>query len=74
MFIALISGVVSGFLSSVSGSLTFISSFNYLTYYFYTNKRYSDWDFRKKNFVIYMASDFAASFARIFFETRKQLI
>lgn len=72
--IALISGVVSGFLGGAAGSLTFISSFNALTHYFYTTKKYSDWDFRLKNFCIYIISDFAASFAKIFFETRKQLI
>ena len=73
-FIALISGVVSGFLGQAAGSLTFISMFNTLTLHFYTHPTYQDWDFRKKNLCIYLASDFSASFARIFFETRKQLV
>ena len=31
-------------------------------------------DFRLKNYLIYLASDFNASFAKIFLESRKQLI
>lgn len=72
--IALISGVVSGFLGAAAGSLTFISTYNAMTYYFYTNKQYADWDFRLKNFLIYLSSDFTSSFARVFFEARKQMI
>jgi hypothetical protein len=72
--LALISGVISGFLGGAAGSLTFISTFNTLTYYMYSNKKYNDYDFRLKNYIIYLTSDFTASFARIFFETRKQLV
>lgn len=71
LYIALISGVVSGFLGAAAGSLTFITTYNSLTYYFYANKKYSDWDFRLKNYMIYLSSDFSASFARIIFEVRK---
>lgn len=70
----MISGVVSGFLGSAAGSLTFISTYNLLTHHFYSEKKYSNWDFRLKNFIIYLTSDFTSSFARVFFETRKQLI
>jgi hypothetical protein len=69
--IALISGVVSGFLGSFAGSLTFISTYNYLTHLIYADKKYADVDFRKKNFMIYLASDFTSSLAKIFFEARK---
>lgn len=31
-------------------------------------------DFRTKNYLIYLASDFTGSFAKVFFESRKQLI
>ena len=65
---------MSGFLGAAAGSLTFITTFNALTYSFHTNKKYDDWDFRLKNYLIYMGSDFSASFARVFFEARKQLI
>ena len=40
----------------------------------YTSDRTKDWDFRVKNFLVYLASDFTASFAKIFFEARKQLV
>lgn len=33
-----------------------------------------DWDFRLKNYIIYLTSDFTASLTKIFFEARKQLI
>jgi hypothetical protein len=72
--LALISGVISGFLGAAAGSLTFISTYNSLTYYFNTNKEYVDMDFRLKNMLIYIASDFTSSFVRTPFEVRKQLI
>jgi phage pi2 protein 07 len=40
----------------------------------YTNKKYNDWDFRTKNMIIYLTSDFMASFGKIMFEARKQTI
>jgi len=67
----LISGVVSGFLGSAAGSLTFISTYNSLTHHFYAQKQFTDWDFRLKNMIIYLTSDFTSSLARILFETRK---
>ncbi len=67
----MISGVISGFLGAAAGGLTFVTTYNFLTQYFYSSKRYIDWDFRLKNYMIYLSSDFAASFARLFFETRK---
>lgn len=70
----MISGVISGFLGAAAGSLTFITTFDQLTYYMYSNKKYSDWDFRLKNYMIYLASDLNASITKLFFETRKQLI
>jgi hypothetical protein len=70
----MISGVVSGFLGALAGGLTFITTYNSLTYYFYSNKRYVDWDFRLKNLIIYLSSDFTASVAKVFLEARKQLI
>jgi hypothetical protein len=38
------------------------------------NSKYKGLDFRVKNYGIYLVSDFAASFTKILFETRKQLI
>ena len=70
----MISGVISGFLGAAAGGLTFVTTYNFLTQYFYSTKRYLDWDFRLKNYIIYLSSDFSASFAKLFFETRKQLI
>jgi hypothetical protein len=70
----MISGVISGFLGAAAGSLTFITSFNLLTHHFYAKKKYVDWDFRLKNYLIYLISDFNASIAKVFLETRKQLI
>lgn len=70
----MISGVVSGFMGAATGSMAFISTYNFLTYYFYSNKKYVDWDFRLKNYLIYMGSDFTASIAKVFLEARKQLI
>ena len=72
--IAMISGVISGFMGAMAGSLTFITTYNGLTHYFYSSRKYLDWDFRLMNLVIYLASDFSASFAKVFFEARKQLI
>jgi hypothetical protein len=72
--IAMISGVISGFLGAVAGGLTFVTTYNFLSQYLYSSRRYLDWDFRLKNYMIYLASDFSASFAKLFFETRKQLI
>jgi hypothetical protein len=69
-----ISGLVSGFLGGLTGSLTFILMHNNLTTKFYTDPKYAEWDFRFKNYVIFSCSDLCASFARIFFETRKQLL
>jgi hypothetical protein len=70
----MISGVISGFLGAVAGGLTFVTTYNFLTQYFYTSRKFVDWDFRLKNYMIYLASDFSASFSKLFFETRKQLI
>lgn len=67
----MISGVISGFLGAAAGSLTFITTYNMLTYYFYSTKRYLDWDFKLKNFMIYLASDFTASISKVFLEARK---
>ena len=70
----MISGVISGFLGAAAGSFTFITTFDQMTYYFYSNKKYADWDFRLKNYIIYLISDFNASIAKVLLETRKQLI
>jgi hypothetical protein len=70
----MISGVISGFMGAAAGSLTFITTYNSLTNYFYWNKKYADMDFRWKNFIIYLASDFNGSITKVFFEARKQLI
>jgi hypothetical protein len=35
-FIALISGVISGFMGALTGAFTFITTYNTLTYYFYS--------------------------------------
>lgn len=67
----MISGVISGFLGAAAGSLTFITTFDYMTYHFYSNRKYIDWDFRLKNYLIYLISDFNASIAKVFLETRK---
>ena len=67
----MISGIVSGFFGALAGSFTFINTYNALTFEFYTNERTKDWDFRIKNFLIYIMSDFTASFSRVFFECRK---
>jgi hypothetical protein len=70
----MISGVISGFFGTAAGGLTFISTYEMLTFEFYCQKKYNGWDFRLKNYIIYLGSDFTASFARTFFEARKQLI
>ena len=70
-FKALISGVISGFMGALTGGFTFITTYNYMTYHFYSQKKYASWDFRLKNYIIYLTSDFTATFAKIFFEARK---
>ena len=70
----LISGVISGFLGAFFGSVTFLATYNTLTNLFYFDPRFTDWDFRLKNFIIFVSSDFSASFARILFEGRKQAL
>lgn len=70
----MISGVISGFFGAAAGSLTFITTFELMTYKIFSQKKYNDWDFRVKNYLIYLASDFNASIAKSFLEARKQLI
>ena len=36
ILLALISGVVSGFMGALTGAFTFITTYNTLTYYFYS--------------------------------------
>ena len=69
-----ISGLVSGFLGGLSGSFTFICVYNAMTWKIYTEDKYRSYDFRYKNYLIFVTSDFWAWFTRIFFETRKQII
>jgi hypothetical protein len=69
-----ISGIVSGFWGALTSSFTFIWVFNNMTWLLYSNDKYREVDFRLKNYLIYSCSDFWASFMRIFFESRKQLI
>lgn len=69
-----ISGLVSGFLGGFTGAATFIMVHDKLTWKIYTDPKYASWDFRYKNYFIFVCSDFCASFSRIFFETRKQLL
>lgn len=45
-----------------------------MTWYIYTHPKLVNWDFRLKNYIIFSCSDLCASFARIFFEVRKQLL
>lgn len=85
--------MVSGFLGTAAGAMTFMTMHDFLTLQFYCNtygkssgavspliensailNRIQGWDFRKKNVLIYFISDFCASFAKIQFEVRKQLI
>lgn len=70
----MISGVVSGFFGSGIGALTFMTSYRYLSEIAYSNNKYKDVDFRKKNMIIYMLSDMAASVTKLPFECRKQLV
>ena len=72
--IALISGVVSGFFGSGIGALTFMTSYTQLSDMMARDERYKDMDFRAKNMMIYLASDVLASFTRLPFECRKQLL
>ena len=51
-----------------------MTTYNYMTYKMFLDKRYVDWDFRYKNILIYLSSDFMASFGKIFFEARKQIL
>jgi hypothetical protein len=52
-----------------------MTSYHLLTHYFYKgHNRFTDLDFRLKNIAIYVGSDFMASFSKIWFETRKQMI
>lgn len=70
----LISGVVSGCAGALSGSLGFITTFNYLTRWFIERRQYDQLDFRLKNFIIYLASDFVGCNLKLVFEARKQMI
>lgn len=62
---------MSGFFGAGIGALTFMTSYNLLTDIFYNNPKYNDVDFRKKNMMIYLASDIFASAAKLPFEARK---
>ena len=73
-FVALISGVVSGFFGSGIGALTFMTAYTQLSDMVGRDERYKDMDFRAKNMMIYMTSDVLASFTRLPFECRKQLL
>ena len=73
-FVALISGVVSGFFGSGIGALTFMTAYTQLSDIVGRDERYKDMDFRAKNMMIYMTSDVLASFTRLPFECRKQLL
>jgi len=70
----LISGVVSGFFGSGIGALTFMTAYTQLSDIVGRDERYKDMDFRAKNMMIYMTSDVLASFTRLPFECRKQLL
>ena len=70
----MINGVVSGFWGSFLGSVVFISTYNQLYYALYSWKSTRDMNFKVKNLMSYVASDFTSSFFRIFFEARKQLL
>ena len=73
-FIALISGVVSGFFGSGIGALTFMTAYTQFSDIIGRDERYQNVDFRVKNMAIYMSSDILASFTRLPFECRKQLL
>jgi hypothetical protein len=70
----LISGVVSGFFGSGIGALTFMTAYTKLSEVIERDEKYKDMDFRAKNMMIYMTSDVLASFSRLPFECRKQLL
>ena len=56
------------------GGMTFMSCHNILTQELFANPKYQDIDFRWKNMVIFITSDFVASFMRLPFEARKQMV
>ena len=67
--------MTSAVFGNIAASLTFMSMYNVATKYFYNhNGRTKKWDFRAKNYLIYLASDASSCFVRIFFEVRKQMI
>ena len=55
------------------GSMVFITVHNNLTWSVYgsKNERIKDLDFKSKNFIIYMGSEFAGSCTKLIFEARK---
>lgn len=59
------------------GGLTFMTCYGYLTQQVYAKENIGflkDADFRVKNTFIYTCSDIAATFVRLPFEARKQLV
>ena len=67
--------MIPGFFGAAIGATTFMTTYTGLTMHLYSGaSRFKSYDFRKKNFGIYLASDMAATFTKILFETRKQLI
>ena len=54
-FVALISGVVSGFFGSGIGALTFMTAYTQLSDIVGRDERYKDMDFRAKNMMIYIS-------------------
>ena len=73
----MISGVISGFFGVGIGSLVFITSYNYLTQLIYAQKKIkplNNLDFRLKNLIIFSCSDVVATFFKLPFEARKQLV
>ena len=69
--------MVSGFFGAGIGSLVFITSYNYLTQLIYADKKIkalNNLDFRLKNLIIFSCSDVIATFFKLPFETRKQLV
>ena len=70
-FVALISGVVSGFFGSGIGALTFMTAYTQLSDIVGRDERYKDMDFRAKNMAIYLCSDLVASTFKLPFEARK---
>ena len=72
-------------MGSATGSLAFVTVYNTLTMQLYCKtgpyktdnqriQQMQDWDFRKKNFLIYLTADFTSCCTRIIFEARKYLI